>query len=169
VEINRLAPDFNLRDIAGDLHSLRDTRGRITILNFWSCECPHVVRTDRALLAACAKWGTNVAWLSIASNRIESLEAISAAAHERGLPFVLQDPQHAVADLFEAQTTPQVFVIDRDGMLRYRGAVDDVNFSRRIPTRAYVDEAVEAMLAGRLPRSAETPAFGCAIVREAVE
>jgi hypothetical protein len=47
--------------------------------------------------------------------------------------------------------------------------VDDVTFRQRRPTRFYVDEAVEALLAERLPPVAETPAFGCAVVREAVE
>ena len=71
-----------------------------------------------------------------------------------------------MADLFDAQTTPHVFVIDRDGILRYRGAVDDVTFRKRNPTRFFLDEAVEALLEGHLPALTESPAYGCAIVRE---
>ena len=48
-------------------------------------------------------------------------------------------------------------------------AVDDVSFRQRRPTRFYLDEAVEALLDGRLPAVGETPAYGCTIVREAVE
>ena len=73
------------------------------------------------------------------------------AAKARRLPIVLIDADHFVADLYEAQTTPHVFVIDRDGILRYRGAVDDVTFRQRKPTRFFLDEAVEALLEGHLP------------------
>lgn len=91
------------------------------------------------------------------------------AAKARRLPTVLIDAQQTVADLYDAQTTPHVFVIDRDGILRYRGAVDDVTFRQRKPTRFFLDEAVDALLNGHLPALAETPAYGCAIIREAVE
>ncbi|MBL1172123.1 MAG: thioredoxin family protein, partial [Chloroflexi bacterium] len=47
-----------------------------------------------------------------------------------------------------------------------RGAVDDVSLRRRAATRFFAEEAVEALLAGRLPPVAEVPAFGCAIVRD---
>jgi hypothetical protein len=71
-----------------------------------------------------------------------------------------------VADLYEAQTTPHVFVIDREGILRYRGAVDDVTFRQRTPARFFLDEAVEALLEGHVPALVESPAYGCTIVRE---
>jgi len=74
---------------------------------------------------------------------------------------------HAVADLYAAQTTPHVFVIDRQGLLRYRGAVDDGTLRQRIPTRFFLEAVVGALLEGRLPPLTETPAYGCAIVREA--
>ena len=169
MELNRPAPEFVLTDIDGRRHELSDYRGRVAIINFWSCECPHVVRTDRLLMEMSAGWRGEVALLSIASNRIESLADIAASAHARGLPIVLHDPQHKVADLYEAQTTPEVFVLDRLGILRYRGAFDDVDFRQRTPTRSFLNEAVQALLAGRLPAVPETRSYGCAIVREAVE
>lgn len=169
VELNERAPDFELPDLDGRLHHLSDYRGRIVIINFWSCECPHAERTDRALMAMSVQWGSEVVLLPIGANRIESADAMAAAAQTRRLPLVLHDREHIVADLYEAKTTPHVFVVDRVGMLRYRGAVDDVNFGRRRPGRFFLEQAVEALLDGRLPPLAETPAYGCAIVREAVE
>ncbi len=70
-----------------------------------------------------------------------------------------------MADLYEAQTTPHAFVIDRQGVLRYAGAVDNVAFRQRTATRFYVEEAVEALLEGRQPPVSEQPPFGCAITR----
>lgn len=166
MELNRLAPDFELRGLDGRLHRLSDYRGRIIIVDFWSADCPHVVRADASLRAASARWGEDVVWLAVASNANESPSALEDAARARGLPTVLLDAQHEVADAFAAQVTPEVFVIDREGVVRYRGAVDNVTFGQKKPTRWFVKEAVEALLAGESPNVAEVPAFGCSIVRE---
>jgi len=169
VELNAPAADFELRDVDGRPRRLKDQRGRIVILNFWSCECPHSERTDGALMDLCSNLDGQVILISVASNRPEPPEKIASVSRSRRLPVVLLDPEQAVADLYAAQTTPEVFIIDRAGMLRYRGAVDDVTFRQRHPSRSFVREAVEAVLRDELPLMPETPAHGCAIVREALE
>ena len=166
IEINQPAPDFVLPDLEGGLHRLSDYRGRIVIVNFWSCECPHSERTDKAIMSMFVQWQDDAAMLAIASNRNETDAALKVSARERKLRVVLRDADCAIADQYEAQATPHVFVIDREGVLRYRGAVDDVTFRKRTPTRFFLDEAVEALLAGRTPDVAETVIYGCAIVRE---
>ena len=166
MKLNQPAPDFELPDLDGRLHRLSDYRGKIVIVNFWSCECPHSERTDKAIMAMIVQWRNDVAMLSIAANRSENAEALKTAADARRLPTVLMDAQCFVADLYEAQTTPHVYVIDRDGILRYRGSVDDVTFRQRTPSRFFLDEAVESLLAGHLPALTESPAYGCTIVRE---
>lgn len=166
MELNRLTPDFELPSLDGRLHRLSDYRGRVAVINFWSCDCPHVTRTDAHMIGSLARWGEEVALLSIASNASESPSALEKAARSRGLPTVLKDARHVVADAYAAQVTPEIFVLDRAGLLRYRGAVDDASFQQRIPTRSYFDEAVEALLAGSLPAVMDAPAFGCSIVRE---
>ena len=166
MEINQSAPDFELPDLDGRLHRLSDYRGRIVIINFWSCECPHSERTDKALMAMFVQWRDDVVMLSIAANRSEDAEALKNAAKARRLPTVLMDVQCFIADLFNAQTTPHVYVIDREGILRYRGAIDNVTFRQRAPSRFFLDEAVESLLEGHLPALAESPAYGCTIVRE---
>lgn len=169
MELDQPAPDFELPDLEGHRRRLSDYRGRIVIINFWSCECPHSERTDRDILALCVQWPDDVVLLPVAPNAIETPQALAEGARSHHLPVVLADEGHAVADIYEAQTTPQVFVVGRDGTLRYRGAVDDAAFGRRRPTRFYLDEAVEALLDGRNPPVAETRPFGCAIVRQALE
>lgn len=166
MNINQPIPDFELPDLNGKMHHLFGYRGRIVIVNFWSCECPHSERTDKAILSMFVQWREDVTMLAVASNRNESAQALREAAESRRLPNVLQDANCAVANLFEAQTTPHVFVIDRAGILRYRGSVDDVSFRQRKPSRFFLDEAVESLLAGQFPTLTESPAYGCAIVRE---
>ena len=166
MQVNQPAPDFELPDLDGKIHSLSEYRGRIVIVNFWSCECPHSERTDRSTMACLVQWGSDVQLLSIAANRSESIVSVAEVANARRLPIVLIDVQHVVADLYEAVATPQVFVVDRAGILRYRGAVDDVTFRKRQAARFFLEEVVETLLEGHLPTLTETPAYGCAIVRE---
>lgn len=166
MQLQQPAPDFELSDLNGSLHKLRDYLGRIIIINFWSAECPHSDRTDRLMPELLAQWGDDVMVLPIASNRNESIQTVEAASKTRHISTVLMDVDQAVADLYEAISTPHVFVIDPQGILRYRGAVDDVKFRQPKATRFYLQEVMEALLEDRSPDLEETPAYGCAIVRE---
>jgi peroxiredoxin len=166
MQLNQPAPDFELPDLQGDFHKLKEYRRRIVIVNFWSAECPHSERADRSTMACLVQWGQGVQLLSIAANRNESAQMLREASQVRRLPIVLVDAEHVVADLYEAVTTPHAFVVDRDGILRYRGAINDVTFRQRNASRFYLEEAVEALLAGCLPEPQDTHPYGCAIVRE---
>lgn len=166
MQLNEPAPDFELPDLHGVQHTPSCYRGKILILNFWSAECPHSERTDRYLVSLLENWDGDVVMLSIASNRNESIQMVADAAKARSVSNVLIDSEHLVADLYEAVTTPHVFVLDREGILRYRGAVDNITFRRREATQFFLQEAVEALLDGRSPEVSETPAYGCTIVRE---
>ena len=159
------APDFSLPDLAGSLHRLSDQHSRLAIASFWSAECPWSERVDHILLSYLPDWGERVALLSIASNDNEEPELLARVARERGLPLVLHDAGHRVADLYGAQATPHLFVVDASGILRYQGALDDVTFRQREPTQHYLLQAVEALLAGHLPDPAQTIPYGCALVR----
>jgi peroxiredoxin len=166
MQIHEPAPDFELPDLEGDPHKLSDFGGQIVIVNFWSAECPYSERTDQHLAGLLEGWSGDVVMLSIASNRNEPVDMLAEAAHARRLPKVLVDVEHTVADRYGAVTTPHVFVVDREGILRYRGAVDDVTFRQRKATRFFLRDAVDALRQGELPEPNETPAYGCAIVRE---
>lgn len=166
MELHQPAPDFELPDLHGRLHRPCDHRGKIVIINFWSAECPHSARTDGLILGLLEGWHGEVKLLSIAANQNESVQIMEEAAKARRVPNVLIDAQHIVADQYEAMTTPHIFVLDRGGILRYRGAVDDVTFRRREASQFFLREAVEALLKGKIPELNETPAYGCTIVRE---
>ena len=165
MKLNQPAPDFSLPDLSGQTHRLSEYRGRIVILNFWSADCPFAERVDLELAACLQEWGERVALLTIAANANESQAQVAAAARARGLEPVLLGSMSEVPDAYEAQTTPHLFVVDADGVLRYRGAFDDVTFRQRAATRSYLKDAVEALLAGRSPDPEETAPYGCTIVR----
>jgi peroxiredoxin len=162
------APNFSLPDLQGRTRHLSDQLGQIVVLNFWSAECPWVQRVDGSLTHLRSTWPPDVVYWPIASNVNESPEEIAAAAALREMPIVLLDGEQSVADLYRAVTTPHFFVIDHEGMLRYSGAYDDVSFRQREATRSYLEQAVAALLEERQPDPAETPPYGCAMVRHSV-
>lgn len=165
ISLNQPAPVFSLPDLDGVMLALGDQRGGIVVLNFWSVECPWAERADQELLTLMPGWGHDVTLWSIASNTNESEEQIRQVAASRGLPLVLCDNRSRVADLYGAQTTPHLYVVDGEGVLRYQGGLDDVTWRQRTPTHFYLKEAVASVLAGRQPDPGSTRPYGCTIVR----
>lgn len=159
------APIFSLYDLDGKLHDLKDYLGRIIVINFWSADCPWSARADQELIKFLQENIGSLALLSIASNVNEKLEEIRSEASMRGILLVLLDEDNRVADLYGAITTPHLFILDRQGILRYQGALDDVTFRKRTPSQNYLHKAFDAMLRGDIPDPAKTPPYGCTIVR----
>ena len=166
--LNRFAPDFTLPIVGGGRFTLSDWRGNIVVVNFWSAECPWSRRADVVLVYRQLTWERKgVRMVGVASNVNEPEGEVQFEAQNRKVKFpILRDPDHAVADLYNAETTPHFFIVDRQGMIRYMGALDDSTYQRRRPKIIHVDQAVSALLDNRLPDPALTPAYGCSIIRE---
>jgi peroxiredoxin len=68
----------------------------------------------------------NIAFLAINSNSTEDMEEVKKHAREHGLTFpILKDKNNVIADKFNAQVTPEIFVIDKDSRILYHGRIDD--------------------------------------------
>ncbi len=158
------APNFLLRDLDGHPHALEHYHGRITILNFWSAECEWSQRADEQLAVMMEGWESGINWISIAPNANEKVETLKAAAVARKLPLVLHDPERSVAEMYGAEMTPHLVVIDPQGRIRYQGAFDDRTFRQKTATRNYLQEAVDALQTGESPPEESVPAYGCMIV-----
>jgi peroxiredoxin len=167
VKVGEPVPNFTLIDLHGKQHSLMDFRGRVVIINFWSAECPWSARTDEKMKDLLAEWDEHVLLVTIAPNASEPLEILKNVAVERSLNIVLPDPDQQVASLFEAHTTPHVFLIDEQGVLRYQGAFDDATFRQRSPKKHYLQDALNAVMNEEEPAPSMTIPYGCAIVRYA--
>ncbi|MDQ7029473.1 MAG: redoxin domain-containing protein [Ardenticatenia bacterium] len=166
-QINQPAPDFALPDLEGRLHRLRDYRGHIVVVDFWSAECPISRDYDAFFSEFAERFGPQgVVVLAVDSNTYEDEHVLHEAVRTRDLNFpVLRDEGNKVADLYGAETTPHVFVVDREGRLRYRGHVDDRSWQQKHPTMNYLEAVIQALLAGEEPPVQERPPFGCTINR----
>lgn len=156
------APAFTLTDLEGNTHTLGDYQSKVLVINFWSAECPWSERADELFSAGLSP---EIALVSIASNVNESHDFLAESAAKREMSPILLDLDHQVADLYQAQTTPHYFVIDRDGVLRFQGAPDNATFRQREATEQYLLAAVNAVLAGEAPEPAWSLPYGCTIVR----
>ncbi|MCI0342128.1 MAG: redoxin domain-containing protein [Planctomycetales bacterium] len=171
-ELGKPAPDFTLRGLDGKTVKLSDLRagpdasakpGKIVVLDFWSCTCPGSIRYEERLAAFTKKYAEKgVAILALAPNATETPEQMKTFLEERSAPYpVLHDKGNSVCDAYGAQVTPTFYVVDRAGVLRYRGAFDN---SPGRPNRAgrvaYLEEVVDALLAGRDSPHAESRAMG---------
>ena len=170
--LNRTIPNFQLKATDGRNVAFTEFRTKKAIaVIFIGTQCPMVNQYVLRLKAMHAKYtAKGVQILAINSNCHDTFANIVKHARQRKLPFpVLHDEQHKVADLFGAELTPEAFVLDNRGRVRYHGRIDDlfgVNGEYRSkPTRHDLKEALNDILAGRAVRVAQTKATGCYISR----
>jgi peroxiredoxin len=163
--------NFALSDIHGQKWSLDALKDKqIVVVAFVGTECPLAkLYGPRLAQLAAAFAGKSVAFVAIDSNVQDSLAALSAYAGHAKIDFpVLRDIKNEVAAQFGALRNPQVFVLDRDRVVRYHGRIDDqygVGFARTEPKRSDLKQAVEELLAGKAVTVSETPTVGCLIGR----
>ena len=167
--IGTTAPDFTLTDLTGKSHSLREYRGKNVIIVFIAARCPiSRAYTDR-LRAISRDYGSRPDSILLAINPSanESLDEIRRHAETNSLDFpILTDDRSAVADAYGAERTPDVFVVDPQGRLRYSGRIDSSHLPRR-DTRPDLRLALDEILAGKPVTIPSTTAMGCPIVRPA--
>ena len=166
--LNRLAPDFNLPALVGSRVSIAGLRGFVVVVNFWSADCVWSRRADVMLVYRQLTWeAKGVRIVGVACNTNETESQIRYEVENRHLRYpVVIDYDARTADLYKAEVTPHFFVLDRQGLIRYIGALDDATDKARDARQLYLDRAVSALLADQLPDPASTPPFGCAIVRQ---
>jgi peroxiredoxin len=165
-----IARDFELSDTEGRLHSLEGDTSVATAVVFTCNHCPYALAWhDRIAGVARDYADRGVRVLAINPNDSErypadSFEAMQERVRREGgwpMPY-LHDATQEVARAYGAQTTPDVFVIDSSGRLRYRGA-PDADHGDPSQNAAWLRGALDAVLAGTDPDPAETKPVGCSI------
>jgi peroxiredoxin len=107
----------------------------------------------------------DVRFVGIHSNKHETVEEIKEYRKKHDFEFlVLKDPDNKIADYFQARRTPEVFVLDNEHILRYRGAIDD---NQKPPEKHYLKNIMDMVLDGKnIPDTQKkTRAIGCTIKR----
>ena len=160
-------PALKLTTLAGQTTDLSGNAGKNGILViFVSVQCP-VSNAYNQRMEALAQERTarGFAVVGVNANRSESAEAVEAHAREHGLTFpILKDWDNRLADALGASFTPETYLFDATGTLRYHGRIDDSKDPTGISKRDLTD-ALEAVAGGKTIAVTETKAFGCTIKR----
>ena len=175
-QIGKPAPDFQGMDSKGNPVSLSQYRGKEVVLEWTNADCPYTRKhyTSGNMQGAQALAQKNgVVWLTVISSApgkqgyVNGPAADALTQSRKAQPTaVLLDPTGTIGRLYGAKTTPHMFVIDKDGVLKYMGGIDSIATSdvEDIPkAEPYLKEAMLAVAQGAPVSHAVTTPYGCAV------
>jgi len=174
-EVGKPAPDLTATDINGKTIKLSDYKGKIVVLESLNLDCPFchnqyssgAVQELQKELAA-----KGVVWLLVNSvgqrypgYRSPEVARKEWAAQKMNATAWIDDHTGTVGKKYGMRTTPHVFVVDKNGVLAYEGAMDDHPSPEGDPRKArnYVREAVDDLLAGKKIEVTQTRPYGCGV------
>lgn len=170
------APAFTLHDAKGAAHSLEEFKGKFVVLEWVNFDCPFVRKhygSGAMQELQHTMTARGIVWLSICSSApgkqgyFEGDELRERITVEHASPTAyLLDPEGTVGKMYNAKTTPHMFVIDPKGTLIYAGGIDDLATTDKADiARAtnYVKAAVQEAMEGKPVAVKTTRSYGCSV------
>lgn len=165
--IGGAAPDFQLTTIDGKAFSLASAAKahKAVVIMFVSIQCPYSNAYNEEMRdMASAYTSKGVLFVGVNSNKTEDVAKAVAHAKANGHTFpIMKDPSNKIADLYDAQRTPEVYVVDSTGKLRYHGRITENH--EDAASSPDLKNALDALLTGKTVAKTVTKAFGCTIKR----
>jgi alkyl hydroperoxide reductase subunit AhpC len=175
-KIGEAAPDFTATASNGKTIHLADYRGKYVVLEWHNNGCPYVGKHYRSgnMQRLQKEWtGKGVIWLTILSSAPGKQGYVTASEENDYLTKMqaaptaaLLDPTGEIGHLYDAKTSPQMVVINPEGILIYSGAIDDKPTTdlQDVPTATnYVSLALEESMAGKPVQTSTTRPYGCSV------
>ncbi|ALS98890.1 redoxin domain-containing protein [Lacimicrobium alkaliphilum] len=175
-KVDEKAPDFTLTNTKGEQISLQDYAGKHVVLEWTNHLCPYVQKhygSDNMQSLQKNYTGQDVIWLSVISSaegkqgHVSAAEADALSESRSAHPtHVLFDPSGKVGKDYGAKTTPHMYVIDTQGVLRYNGAIDSIKSANPADidkAKPYFQQAMDAVLKGEEVASKMTVPYGCSV------
>jgi peroxiredoxin len=170
------APGFQGTDSNGVSHTLSQYRGKYVVLEWANQGCPFDQKHYRSgnMEALQREWtAKGVVWLSVISSAPGQQGHVTPAEENEYLrkmkaapTAALLDPDGIIGRLYQAKTTPHMFVIDPQGKLIYQGAIDDKPTTDLADVKTahnYLNDALNSAMAGRPVPVASTRPYGCSV------
>lgn len=165
-----IAPAFSLTDQNGQTVTSDQLKGKIVVLEWFNNECPFVQKFYKG--GQMNQWastymGKDVVWLAVNSTSGKTVADNKAIATEWKIQRpILSDASGEVGKAYGSKNTPTMYIIDKDGKLAYRGAIDNKSVpepSAIDGAKNYVAQALDEMLAGKPVSEPMTKAYGCSV------
>ncbi len=178
-KIGEAAPEFTGTDSNGNVHKLSDFKGKTVVLEWTNPQCPFVVKhydSGNMQKLQTEYTAKDVIWLSINSSAIgkegnQSAEEANTYMDDKKSAATARilDPTGVIGKAYEAKVTPHMYVINKEGVLVYEGAIDDNDSNKQediATSKNYVKAALDALAEGKPIESAQTKAYGCGVKYE---
>jgi len=175
-KVDQPAPAFTLTDSDGNRHSLSDFKGKYVVLEWVNYDCPFVMKHYGSgnMPALQEEYtGKDVVWLSICSSapgkqgHFETAALKERMKKEKAAPTAyLIDEDGTVGKMYEARTTPHMYIINPEGTLVYAGGIDNMASTNKddIPKATnYVREGLNAALEGKTIATKTSKPYGCSV------
>ncbi len=174
--VGQQAPDFTGIDSNGKSHTLSQFKGKYVVLEWHNHDCPYTMKHyESGNMEALQKaWrAKGVVWFTVISSAPGKQGYVTAAQenaylHKMGADptAAILDPTGAIGRLYDAKTTPQMYIIDPTGKLIYDGAIDDhptTDISDVKSSKNYVSAALTEAMSGHPVETAYTRPYGCSV------
>ena len=146
--------------------SLSDIKEDVVVLVFLANHCPVVQAYDDRIIDFTNDYkgkSVKVVGVAVSDQEIDRLPAIKNYIKDKGINYVYgYDESQAIGRAYGATNTPQFFVLDKDRVIKYTGAMDDNQNDSKVK-KNYLRDAVDAVLKGDSPEISETRAVGCGV------
>jgi peroxiredoxin len=171
LKLNEQAKPFTLPGVDDKMHALSDYKAKEAVTVIFSCNhCPYVKAWEDRMVQIQGDYGTKgVQLIEINANDVskvpdDSLLKMKERAKEKGFnfPYLFAESQGG-ARAYRAERTPEVFLFDKQGQLRYYGAIDDNYDNPGAVKDPYLRNALDAVLGTRPLALATTQPQGCTI------
>jgi len=159
--------DFTLKNYDGKSYSLSDAKdAKAAVIMFIATRCPVSNAYNERMVKLYEDYSSkNVVFFAINSNKTEDSEECKEHAEENGFKFpVLKDPDNVIADKYDAQVTPEIYVVNAKRELLYHGRIDNSQREDNVENQD-LRKALDEILDGESVSLADTKAFGCTIKR----
>lgn len=169
--VGDIAEDFSLKNVSGDTVSLSDYKDAKGVIVIFTCNhCPYAQLYEQRIIDLhrnFAPLGYPVVAINPNSPIIapeDSFEKMQERARTKHYPFAyLFDEAQTVFPKFGATRTPHVFLLDENRAVRYIGAIDNNAEAPNSSTKRWVENAVNALIAGKSPDPFSTKSVGCTV------
>jgi len=167
----RTAADFELKSFEGRTIKLSNYRGTTVVLEWLNTDCPfvqyHYEKASTMTELAKKYKDKNVVWFAVNSTNPTTPEANREFAKKYKLPYpILDDRSGTVGRLYGAITTPHLFIVNKDGVVVYDGAIDNAPNGKTLDGGDkvnYVDKALAELTSGQPVSIPKTQSYGCSV------